>query len=291
MTAFLTNLIHDGIMKTITYWTDTIPTGRDSTMVGIMDSPGIIDRLEKLFAASFDLVLDSCPNLADDEKKRIRDESWRADINAGEQPISGLMFDTEQKRDRAVGFLNTAVAVMEDDSSGIRPTDTIPAENEVASSRNTPRDTFQIGDKPPSVIQLLVVCVPHRVGVGALKADPLAPLALLRLPYRQAVVPHYAVYGIVRDMYSLFLLDQSLRADGPLAVPAVCREDRRVFPATRKTILGPTHASRVDYPVRFHPLVPGPQFLYPDLGDAHGICNLPVGRFAGLLLQDYPLYL
>ena len=130
-------------MKTITYWTNTIPTGRDSTMVGIMASPGIIDRLEKLFAASFDLVLDSCPNLADDEKKRIRDESWRADINAGEQPINGLMFDTEQKRDRAVGFLNTVVAVMEDDSSGIRPTDTIPAENEVACTRSGLRSDFE----------------------------------------------------------------------------------------------------------------------------------------------------
>lgn len=67
-----------------TYWNDTISTGPDSSMAGIMGGSEAINKLTKIYAALIESFRDACTSLTEKEKEKlfkdIDGESWNTEI-------------------------------------------------------------------------------------------------------------------------------------------------------------------------------------------------------------------
>ena len=104
-----------------TYWNNTISTGPDSSMAGIMGDSEAINKLAKIYAALIESIKDACTSLTEKEKEKlfkdIDSESWKTTIGTGRQGdvnIHGLMFGSENRRDDIVKFLDIATDTLAD---------------------------------------------------------------------------------------------------------------------------------------------------------------------------------
>ena len=164
----------------------------------------------------------------------------------------------------------------------------VVALRERAPRGHEPRGIVQIAYEPPAVGQLLVVGVPHGVGVGALVPYPLAAPALFGLLLGDVRVPQYRMYGVVRNMHSGGSLYYALQGDGSAALPGDGREHRRMLPAPRQALPGPAQVPRVRYRSYRNAGVPPAEFLDPPRRDARVLGYRAGGRSPAALAYDPP---
>ena len=114
--------------------------------------------------------------------------------------------------------------------------------------RGVPKDTVP-GDKtwcvvltaqePPAIVEQFVICVPHKILAGALKAYPFAPPALLRMLWCKALISLYLVYLVVWDIHSGTVPDDSVQAYGAEVVLRPGSRHDRMPPVSRNTVIQP----------------------------------------------------
>lgn len=112
VTGFITKFIHDTVMADTQYWNDTIATGPNSSMYGVMGSEGMVKKLSQLYNAATIMAQEFHPNPQGDGQADIRNGAWVTRIETGDGRIYGLMFDDEQKRDIAFGIFKAAVVLV-----------------------------------------------------------------------------------------------------------------------------------------------------------------------------------
>ena len=114
--AFLTKHNIRSTMSKLKYWTDTIVTGPDSSMAGIMGSPETIDKLHKLCNLASKMVKTFRVKPVKDKKGQTAEEIdkdiWLTTINTGSDKICGLMFNAEHSRDNILEFLNNTIEII-----------------------------------------------------------------------------------------------------------------------------------------------------------------------------------
>ena len=114
--AFLTKHNIRSPMSKLKYWTDTIVTGPDSSMAGIMGSPETIDKLHKLCNLASKMVKTFRVKPVKDKKGQTAEEIdkdiWLTTINTGSDKICGLMFHAEHSRDNILEFLNDTIEII-----------------------------------------------------------------------------------------------------------------------------------------------------------------------------------
>ena len=123
------------------YWKDTIATGSDSSIYGIMGSPGLIKKLSELY--------DVARRVAEEfgGSKIPRADAWITDIKTGDGKISGFMFSDEKRRDSGLKVLRAA-ASMADGTERASGRENDPEPEPVKVPRNDPKPESEPEPEP-----------------------------------------------------------------------------------------------------------------------------------------------
>ena len=100
------------------YWTDTITTGRETSMSGIMCSEKDLTKISGLYETIGKAIENACEGITKEAEKekilaRIKGEAWTTKISSSDgENIGGLMFESKERRDAIVEFLDGIISIV-----------------------------------------------------------------------------------------------------------------------------------------------------------------------------------